>query len=220
MGKLTLLFVSSSACRDELKAKGFPPTFEEPNEASDSAESVLRIGSILLSGNVNILLTSRPMKKDISTIKFDLKKLGPLYKEIRHKSDENLANLGRRGISTTELYSLIQIYFGRIIQNSLTDTVGDLVADGGKETKERLDRMKETTRGSVSKYVDEATEWTGKEAGKKLAKRLEVWGDSLDKMEEEHKPIFELAKRFGQSKFKDVQKRLLEKNEDESEPDL
>jgi hypothetical protein len=220
-----IMFVSCFACRDELKAKGFPPTFEEHNveehnEASDSGESVLRIGRIHLSGNVNILLTSRPMKKDISVIKFDLNKLGPLYNEVRHKSDENLANLGRKGISTTELYSLIQIYFGRIIKKGLEDTVGDLVSDGGKGTKEIIDRMKETTRGSVSKYVDEATEWTGKEAGKKLAERLEAWGDSLDKMEEEHKPIFELAKRFGQSKLKDIQKRLLEKDEDDSEPDL
>jgi hypothetical protein len=157
------------------------------------------------------------MKKDISAIQFDLKKLGPLYKEIRRKSDENFANLGRRGISTTELSSLIQIYFGGIIQKALTDTMGDLVSDGGKGTKERIDRIKASTRGSVSKYVDEATEWTSKEAGKKLAERLEKWGDSLDKMEEEHKPMFELAKRFGQSKFKDIQKRMLEKAED---PDL
>lgn len=208
--------------RSELSKQGFPPTFEDATSDNGTSDEIdestfLRIGSILLAGDLVVQLHSRPMGKDLTTLSFGLNKIEPLERKIRTKAEENLATIGRRGCSTTEVYSMIQSYFGKLIQKSLADTVGDLVADGGKETWGKLAIFKSKTKDSIRHYVDEAGEWSGHEMGKKLTDRLEIWGESLERVEQEHKPIVDVAKRFGVSKWKDLKTRFLEQEDVEAE---
>eukprot|EP00980_Cylindrotheca_fusiformis_P021617 scaffold8472_cov80-Cylindrotheca_fusiformis.AAC.1 len=159
------------------------------------------------------------MNKDLTTLIFGLNKIEPLEEKIRKKSEDNLVKLGggRRGCTTTEVYTMIQVYFGKLIQKTLEETVNDLISDGGMKTWGKLNIVKSKTKDSISKYVNDAGEWTGSEVGKKLAARLEAWGDSLEKVEEEHKPLVDVAKKLGMSKFQSWKSRFLESKQQEEE---
>lgn len=207
--------------RDKLKKLGFPPAFEEYSSTTttDQADSAfLRIGSIDLSGGINLILSSQTLSKQIASLTFDLDKLDPLDREIRNQADANLANAGRKGCTTTEIYSIIQAYFERIIKDIVTEVVGDLVVDGGTQTKETANRLFGLTKASVSKYIEEAGGYTGEQAGKELSKRIEALGDSLGKLEQNHKNVFQFAKSISKSK---LIKDLLEEEiyKDVSSPD-
>jgi predicted transcriptional regulator len=208
-------------CRGELKKLGFPPTFEKysacsEEESLETEDNVfLRIGSIDLSGGINLELTSRTMSKKITTMFFDFEKLDPLEREIRKHAEDNLANIGRRGCTTTEVYTIIQKYFEEVIKHTITDTLGDIVADGGKQTKGNFDKLVGITKASFSKYVEEAGEWTGEQVEKTIEEQLDTLEKSLGKLKEEHRSIFQLAKKVGESNY--IQDRLLEKeNESKS----
>jgi hypothetical protein len=188
--------------RDKLQKNGFPPEFSE-EESSSVTSSFLRIGSIDLSGTVIASLQSRPLKKEITSIKFDLDTLDPLDRDIKNQSMENLATLGRRGCTTEELYSLIQKYFGRMLRETLSDVLEDLAADGGKGKMEEVNRVVNLTKDSIAKYVDDAGDWTGEQVQKKLAEQLDEWGKSIDNLSDRQKSLLKFARRFGESKITD-----------------
>lgn len=194
--------------RNVLKKNGFPPELpeEDPKKfgKSSSSSSFVRIGSIDLSGNVVALLKSRPLKKNLAEVKFALDTFDTLDDQIKAQSLENLANTGKRGCTTEELYSLIQAYVGGILKQVLADTFDD-VTGGGTKTSDSVDRVVKLTKKSVSKYFNDAGEWTGEQVQNKLAERLQRWGASNDQSKQ---AASILAARLQQSS-----ESLLSKNE-------
>lgn len=189
--------------RDELRKNGFPPGFlTEEGETSSQTNSFLRIGSIDLSGNITACIKSRPLKKELAEIKFELDAFDPLDREIRNQSMENLATLGRRGCNTDELYSLVQAYFMKIFRQILSETLEDL-SKGGTDTAKEVDRAINWTKDSLKKYVGDAGGWTGEQIQGKVAGRLEKWGKSVENLSDTHKSVLELARRIQQKTFKD-----------------
>jgi hypothetical protein len=188
------------ALRNDLKKAGFPPEFpeEDPKKSTDTTSSFVRIGSIDLSGAITATLKSKPLKKDISTVKWDLNAFDVLDKEIRKLSKKNKAELGRAGCTTDELYALIQTYVGRKLREFLTtDMLVDLSAQGGKGMTDTVTKVAGSAKQTALKYVNDAGEWMGEKMHDKLAERLGAWGQSLDKFDEVQKPLLEnVARRF------------------------
>jgi hypothetical protein len=179
MLQCTSLTVSLLSNRNVLKKNGFPPELlyaDYPEGSGESSySSFVRIGSIDLKGNVVALLKSRPLKKDLAEVKFALDTFDSLDEQIKTQSLENLAKAGRRGCTTDELYTLIQTYVGGILKQVLIDTLED-VKGGGTKTHDSVDRVVTLTKKNVSKYFNDAGEWTGGKVEDKLAEGLQKWG--------------------------------------------
>jgi hypothetical protein len=160
--------------RGELKKNGFPPEFPADDEKDTRGGTFLRIGSIDLSGDIRAYLKSRPLKKDIDVICWDLDALDELDGDIRRRSDENLVKFGKRGCTTDELYVLLQSFFGKKTRQFLADRLEDL-SEGGNEA---VDRVISATRKTASQYADDASDWAGEKIHDALADRLQLWGKS------------------------------------------
>ena len=210
MWRLNILL--SLALRNDLKKAGFPPEFpeEDPKKSTD-ASSFVRIGSIDLTGAITADLKSKPLKKDIATVKWDLDAFDALDKEIRKLSKKNKAKLGRAGCTTDELYALIQTYFGRKLREFLTIAMVDL-SQGGKDMTETVTKVTGSAKQTALKYANDAGEWTGEKINDKLAEQLGRWGQSIDKFDEVQQPLLEnIARRFNTTKLsqaRDTFKRI------------
>jgi hypothetical protein len=160
------------ALRNDLKKAGFPPEFpeEDPKESTD-ASSFVRIASINLSGAMTALLKSKPIKKDIATVKWDMDAADALNEEIRKLSKKNKAKLGRAGCTTDELYTLIQTYFGRRLQEFLTTAMMDS-SQGGRGMTEKVTNVTGSAKQTALKYANDAGEWTVERINNKLAEQL------------------------------------------------
>ncbi len=171
--------------RDELKKNGFPPELPDEQPAPSkksgnkqtevSSSSFVRIGSIDLSGNIVAILKSRPLKKDLAQVQFSLDTFDPLDEQIQVQALENLANTGRRGCTTDELYALIQRFVIGILKNSLLEAFDNVAIDGPQMPKV-VGKVVTLTKKSVSNYINEAGEWSGKELQERLSKGLRQWG--------------------------------------------
>lgn len=170
-----------STCRNDLKKNGFPPELpdEDPTAKKRSKakkkESFVRIGSIDLSGKIVAQIKSRPLKKDLTEVKFALDAFDPLDEQIKTQSLENLAKTGRRGCTTDELYNLIQTFVGSMIKQALAETFED-VAGGGTKTFDKVDNVVKLTRKSVTNYINDAGEWSEGQIQDKLNQSLAKWG--------------------------------------------
>lgn len=157
----------------------------------------MRIGRIDLSGDVIAKLKSRPLQKDLAEVKFDLDTFDSLDDQIKIQSLENLAGTGRRGCTTDELYVLIRNYIGGILMQVLADIFED-VTTGGSATLEKVERVVNLTKKSVSEYVNDTTDWSGKILQEKMAERLKKWGIRNDTVQNKQ-AISMLAKQLLQS---------------------
>ncbi len=164
---------------------------------SNHGTSFVRIGSIDLSGNVIAKVKSRPLKKNLAEVTFALDTFDPLDDQIKIHSLEKLAKTGRRGCTTDELYTMIQSYIGGILKQVLADTVEDVAVGGGK-TRDKVESVVNVTKKSISKYINDASEWSGGQVQDKLAERLKKWGVTTNKVKS-RQAISMIAKELLQS---------------------
>ena len=124
------------------------------------ASSFLRINSIDLSGAVKAQLRSRPLDRDIAPIlAFDLDLLDDLNDQIQRCSDYNLAQTGRRGCTTDELYELIQAFVADKVRGFIASTAYDLVTNPFQPDDTRAVRdAKNIISGATSSLLSYATD--------------------------------------------------------------
>ena len=120
-------------------------------------------------------MKSRPLKKELAHLQFSLDTFDPLDEKIKAQALENLANTGRRGCTTDELYALIQSVMTDILKKFLADIIDDFANDGAKITNQ-VGNVYDLTKKSVSDYVTETGEWSGRQFHTKVSKRLLEWG--------------------------------------------
>ena len=120
----------------------------------------LRIGSIYLSGAVKAQLRSRPLDRDIAPIlAFELDLLDDLNNQIQRCSDFNLAQTGRRGCTTDELYELIQAFVTDKVRGFIASTAYDLVTNPFQPDDTRAVRdVKHFISGATSSLLSYATD--------------------------------------------------------------
>ena len=199
---------------EELQNYGFPPKFEEYYEGSSTStenDTFLRVGSIDLNGNMEVLLKSRPLDKEITKIDLNLDEtLDPLTKKIHELSEQNQVEFGRRGCTTEEIETLIQKYVGGIIRKAVTGTIEDIVVEGGAETKGKVTNMVGATKKRVSEYLEEAVEFKGEQIEQKISRRLQGWEESLGGKQ---KSALNLAKQLGQARMKSRQQKQMQQGD-------
>ena len=172
--------------RDELKKHGFPPKLADDGaspskgswfgKSSNSKPSFVRIGSIDLSGNVIAKLKSRPLQKTLTDVKFDLDTFDPLDDQIKLQSLENLAQTGRRGCTTEELYGLIQNYMGALLKQVVSDVLAEIADGGAHGTNDKVKRVVNLSKKSLTQYILDASEWSGNQVQDELSERLTKLG--------------------------------------------
>jgi hypothetical protein len=114
-----------------LKKVGFPPTltYDEysSKSSSTSSDSFFHIGSIDMSGTIQLQIKSRPLNQDIipQIIKFDLDKLDIINQRIQQASQNSLQTIGRLGCTAEDLYQLIQNFFEEKIHHLIKNTTKD-----------------------------------------------------------------------------------------------
>lgn len=190
-----------------MSKRGFPPTFEEDNvtieEDYNAEDSMVRVGSIAFSGNVRLLLNSKPIQKPISNTTFALAKLKAFESIIQEESSKNLNATGRRGCTTTAVYDLIEKRVKSVIQEKVKDIAVDLALDNGRGTKDTLQAIKTNAKQTLKDYIMNAGEWSEQRLQSKIA-------DELDKIEKDGKPqskrkqFLSSAKRFGLAQLTDI----------------
>lgn len=167
---------------NELEDAGFPPAMEYYDaEEGKSAESstFLRIGSIVLSGNVRLSISSRPLNKPIATIAYGLDTLNDLNNEIVQISETN-AVTGRRGCKTDDLYIIMRTHFAGKIRNFLRDAANSVTtcsfSDEGSITGRQARHLLACASDVIKTYANEAGRKKGDELQESLAVRLEKLG--------------------------------------------
>lgn len=197
-----------------MSKKGFPPTFEEESSSEDynAEDSMVRLGSITFTGNVQLLVHSKPMQKPISNHTFAFEKLKAFERIIKEESIRNLNATGRRGCTTTAVYELIDKQIKVVIQKAVTDILADLALDGGKDTKEKLQAIKAGAKKTLKEYLLNAGEWSEQQLQKKIDNELGKSDDEDQTDLSKRKKLLSNLKRFGLTQLSDI---LHTKEEDE-----
>lgn len=193
-----------------MSKQGFPPTFkEEPSteeynpEDYNPEDSVVRVGSITFSGNVELLVNSKPLRKRISNITFGFEKLKTFEHIIQEKSIKNVNATGRRGCTTTAVYELIDKQMKAVIQKGVTHILADLALDDGKDTQEKLEAIKAGAKQTLKDYLLNAGEWTEQQLQKKIAHEIGKT-DNGGSDQSKRKQLFNNVKRFGLKQLSDL----------------
>lgn len=168
---------------NELEDAGFPPAmeyYETEEESSVMSSTFVRIGTVDLSGNVRLEISSRPLERPITTIVYDLDMLQDLNIEIRKVSEKNLAITGRRGCTTDEMYTTLQTYFAGRIRNFLRDAAYDVTAssllDVESTTIKKARRLLASASDVIKNYADDVGRKKGDDLQELLAIRLDKLG--------------------------------------------
>jgi hypothetical protein len=134
-----------------------------------------------------------------------LDKLDELDRQIRERSEENLATTGRRGCTTDDLYKLIASFYGKKLKGMLAQNVDDIFQGRDASTVSDVKRALKSTTDSLTGYVDEAKDWTEGKLQGKVNESLQIGKQALDKV--------------GNHPFFKAVKDLQESNEPESDSD-
>jgi hypothetical protein len=129
-------------------------------------------------------LKSRPLNRDLAKVSLALDTFDPLDERIKAKALENLANSGRCGCTTDEIYDLIQSFVSGILKQVVAEIFEEVTESN---ISEQFERVVTLTQRSISKYINETGEWSGKQIESKLSKRLLDWG--LTKNETQSKDV-------------------------------
>jgi hypothetical protein len=174
--------------RNKLKESGFPPSLHTDEAqavptkgGTTEQESFVRISSIDFSGNITCTLKSRPLKKDVAVIQFDLDALDELDRLIRSRSEENLINTGRRGCTTDEIYKILKQFFGRQLKDLAASNVEDILQGRQMSALEGIKRAWASTSNSASGYVDDAKDYTEEKLQGKLSESLNIGKETIKK---------------------------------------
>jgi hypothetical protein len=143
-------------------------------------DSFVRIGGIDFSGSVTCVFRSEPLKKDIAVLQFDLDKLDELGRQIRERSDENLAATGRRGCTTDDLYKLIGNFYSQKLKGLAAQNLEDVFQGRDSSTVNDIKKAWKSAGDSASAYVDGARDWTEGQLQGKVNESIEIGKQTLD----------------------------------------
>jgi hypothetical protein len=168
---------------NELEDAGFPPAMEDCDDAeegtSTESSTFVRIGSINLSGNVRLSISSRPLNKPIASIVYGLDTFKDLNNEILQMSEAN-AVTGRRGCKMDDLYIILRTYFAGRIRNFLRDAAHNVTtgsfSDEESITVKQAKRLLASASDVIKTYADDAGRKKGDELQESLAVSLEKLG--------------------------------------------
>lgn len=182
----------------ELAKMGFPPKLvfdpnaeESPNDSDQTLSSFVRIGSLDVEGNIRVKVISRALdgKEICPDFVFELNKLHDLTDRIKYASEEERRRTGRKGISTEELYNIIDEFFKHVLRKVLKSTAKDFARGafdpkyGNSKTVEETKRAFMGAKDMIDRYTRDVTDMAEKHVQSKLVDQLTKWGLSNDQME-------------------------------------
>ena len=206
-----------------MSKRGFPPTFQEPHQelakGYNAEDSIVRVGSLAFSGDVHLLLNSKPLQKPISNITFSFEKLNAFERIVKEESSKVDAT-GRRGCTTTAVYDLIEKQIKAVIQKAIQDIAKDLALDNGQGTKDKLQLLKASTKQTLKEYMLNAGEWSEQQLQKKLADELDKSDRGDEISQSKRKQILNKMRRFGLSQLNEIISMGDEEEEIQDEDEL
>ena len=116
---------------NELKDAGFLPDSLSAGLGDGGFLSFIRFANIDVSGAVDLLLVSKPLKEDIGRFRIDVPATDELKTLIRDLSDKNEVDKSRRGCSPSELNTIFKSHFGRKVRAFLADSLYDATSNPG-----------------------------------------------------------------------------------------
>eukprot|EP00547_Thalassionema_nitzschioides_P016013 CAMPEP_0194253804 /NCGR_PEP_ID=MMETSP0158-20130606/30646_1 /TAXON_ID=33649 /ORGANISM="Thalassionema nitzschioides, Strain L26-B" /LENGTH=347 /DNA_ID=CAMNT_0038991617 /DNA_START=44 /DNA_END=1087 /DNA_ORIENTATION=+ len=158
---------------NELQDLGFPPSFYEEEEDSkascDTSSSFVRFGDLKMPGAVDFKVRSKSLNKTLSDIQIPLDKSKELSQMIRHAAKEADDRSGRKGCTTDEMYTIIQSFFARQLQDLLKFAAVDLALHGASEST-TLREIKKSISGAKDTIIDYAKDAGDKTINEQLSK--------------------------------------------------
>jgi hypothetical protein len=185
----------------EIKDHGFPPEIAVTTTASKEdkrspknpskieaqpATDFVRIGSVDLSGSAGVRLVSKTLGKEIGHFEVDMDAFDDFTAVMMDASENNYKETGRRGLSSTDLATLLQAYFTKKIRLFLLDRVEDLKIDPRELLQgagDSVHSVVESAGRSVRGYAADASRKTGDDLQNVLTARLDKLGVSRDQID-------------------------------------
>ena len=164
---------------NELQDLGFPPALEESSSADSS---IVRIHSLDLSKKATLTIRSRPLRKEIGRLSLDMDATDGWNDMIVNASDANLLRTGRRGVTSTELSTLLEAYFNTMVRRLLAN-----VAMDAPNTVRNAAQLLDQAGGTVRDYASQATEKTSSDLESIVKGKLQKLGlgeDHLDTLKD------------------------------------
>jgi hypothetical protein len=161
---------------NELKALGLPPKLLLADLVEDVLPSTLvRVNSIDLSSNITVILSSRPLNKQLGVLAVDMNVTDDLNMQIQGLSDANLVRTGRRGITSMELAHLLEAYFGSKVKSFLSNSLRD-IATNPEAVIQNADRFLNKAGDSILDYAGDIGQATSKDIQQAIVTKLNKWG--------------------------------------------
>lgn len=137
--KPILILFSTTSTRNDLNDRGFPPeilyydqsaTVNASTSTSESESSeFVRVGSLDFQGRVVLHARSRPLQKAITEdIVLNLQSLQELKYKIKALAEANEQTIGRRGLTSDEIYNVVRAFFNDKIKQAVKYAIEDLAA--------------------------------------------------------------------------------------------
>ncbi|KAG7362186.1 hypothetical protein IV203_025852 [Nitzschia inconspicua] len=174
---------------NNLKDSGFPPSMYTDEvdpvpttEETNVQDSFVRIESVDFSGNITCTFRSKPLKKEIAVLQFDLDSFDEVDRQIRERSDDNLIQTGRKGCTTDELYDIVKSFFARKIKEMAASNVEDALNGREMSTLQGIKRAWSSTSNSATGYVDDARDWTEGKLRGKLSESIQIGKQKTEKV--------------------------------------
>ena len=177
-----------------MNESGFPPEILWSNHSEDeetvelkSSDSLVRIGSLDLTGNVTIQIRSRPLEKDIvPTLVLDFGMLDDWNRRIIQMASQKKQTNHRYyddGCTTDEILSLmvefVQEKVDHLLQDVAVDLFTNILLEDTIEKSIFVQHGKKIVQGlqdSAEQYMKSLAEQTGTKVGKHIANKLNAWG--------------------------------------------
>ena len=120
--------------RNELKEEaGFPPDLAE-YQSSPTASTFVRVGRLDLSGRFRAILRSGPLDRELCPpFALDFKSMKELSRAIQRASQKAKTVTNRPGVTTEQLYEILQEFFTTAVKNMLASSAYDLLANQFQE---------------------------------------------------------------------------------------
>ena len=186
----------------ELAKIGFPPQFllaTEEEVASNNKrqkesienDSWIRIGSIDLSGNVTMRISSRPLSRALGSIYYDMKALQDMSVQIKKQSRHNYVGSGRLGLTPLDLSTLLQSYFVQKVQDFVSSQVHQIMTvKPTDQLRADTDQFLEQASDAILNYAVDATAKFAENVETAFEKsrwnsKLKSWFSTMNKTVEE-----------------------------------
>ena len=173
-----------------LKRRGFPPDILVSSSEGHQSSETVRLGSIDLSGTARVHLVSKPLQRDLGLMELDMDSFDDFTSQMQAATERNFKESGRRGITSTEMTTMLQSYFMKKIRAYLRDAIENISGDTTQAVADAKGLAHEAF-GSLRSYVSDATRKKGQDLKEAAAARvgmspeaLAEIGDSLRRLDQ------------------------------------